>query len=333
MMKKPLISIILPVYNGEIYVGKTIESILNQSFQDFELIIVDDGSTDNSKVVIDQFDDGRIVYIHEVNQGICSARNTGLRNSKANYIMFCDHDDEYLPGYLSEAKKYIQDSTIDFIKFGCRELYIHDQTLVKERHVRLDNHIYEGREVRKLLYAYADDNEYIWDGIYKKEKIIEAGMFDLTYKAGCEDIAMLISLIKCCDKCVTVDKEVYIHNIRNAFSTSRCYSENTYESVVKMYEKRLEMLDTRDKEYEMFVKKKSKQLIWAMSGMFSFPSCNLNKNEIERRFKTLPIPQNMFHIRIKEIVEDKKNLIFWLYQYKFYPLLAYICLIKRRASK
>ena len=93
----PEISVILPVYNTGEILEKTIESILHQTFQDFELIIIDDGSTDNSYQICRKYSvkDKRIRVISQKNSGVCAARNKGIDLSEGKYITFCDHDDIY----------------------------------------------------------------------------------------------------------------------------------------------------------------------------------------------------------------------------------------------
>ena len=94
------ISVIVPVYNSEEYLPDTAASILNQSFEEFELILVDDGSKDRSGKICDELaqKDKRVKVIHKQNGGICSARNCALKLAKGEYIAFCDNDDMYLPG-------------------------------------------------------------------------------------------------------------------------------------------------------------------------------------------------------------------------------------------
>ena len=91
----PLLSIIIPVYQAKKYLGKCIDSILNQSFLDFELILVDDGSNDGSERICDEYTrkDNRIKVIHQINQGVSGARNTGLKYASGEYIAFVDADD------------------------------------------------------------------------------------------------------------------------------------------------------------------------------------------------------------------------------------------------
>lgn len=92
-----MISVILSIYNGEKFIGDTIKSILQQTYTDFELIIVNDGSTDHSEEVISTFKDDRIHYVKQENKGTASAKNTGLRLAKGDFITFHDSDDISLP--------------------------------------------------------------------------------------------------------------------------------------------------------------------------------------------------------------------------------------------
>jgi len=103
----PFFSIITPTYNRATFLPKAIESVLSQKFLDWELIIVDDGSTDNTKEVVTNYSDSRIRYIYQENAERSAARNNGIRNSKGNYICFLDSDDYYLPQHLMVFNDYI----------------------------------------------------------------------------------------------------------------------------------------------------------------------------------------------------------------------------------
>lgn len=96
----PKISVVIPLYNKEHYIQKTVESVLAQTFSDFELIIVDDGSTDNSVSIVKNISDERIRLLSEKNSGQAVARNYGIRSSSADLIAFLDADDEWLPNFL-----------------------------------------------------------------------------------------------------------------------------------------------------------------------------------------------------------------------------------------
>ena len=121
-MENPLISVIVPVYNAEHTLHRCIDSILQQSYRHFELLLVDDGSIDASGAICDQYvdNDGRVKVFHKTNGGVSSARNLALDNSSGDYITFCDSDDyvsedwltNYQKGFLSNMDLVIQGYTI-----------------------------------------------------------------------------------------------------------------------------------------------------------------------------------------------------------------------------
>ena len=97
MTKLPSVSVIIPTYNRAHLVGRAIRSVLDQTFQDFELIVIDDGSIDDTEAIVLDFQDPRIHYLrHEVNRGGSAARNTGIRAARGEYVAFLDSDDEWL---------------------------------------------------------------------------------------------------------------------------------------------------------------------------------------------------------------------------------------------
>ena len=102
MEQAPLISIIMPVYNAGVLLHTAVESVLRQSFADFELLLVDDGSTDGSAALAHELakKDGRIRVLEQPNAGICAARNLGLQHCRGQWFTFCDDDDTMLPHAL-----------------------------------------------------------------------------------------------------------------------------------------------------------------------------------------------------------------------------------------
>lgn len=106
-MNNPFFSIIIPTFNRADFIEKTIRSVLTQIFSDFELIVVDDGSTDNTKGIVTSINDGRIRYYFQENKERGDARNTGIKKARGNYITFLDSDDILYPNHLEEAIKFI----------------------------------------------------------------------------------------------------------------------------------------------------------------------------------------------------------------------------------
>lgn len=108
----PVFSIIVPVYNSSAYLERCLKSIINQKFKDWECILIDDGSTDNSGVICDRYSgiDNRLRVIHKSNGGVSSARNEGLRASKGDYIVFVDSDDYIGDEHLSSFSKHVAEA-------------------------------------------------------------------------------------------------------------------------------------------------------------------------------------------------------------------------------
>jgi len=118
----PAVSVIIPTYNRAEFLRLAITSVLNQTFQDFEIIVVDDASEDHTHEVVSDFSDKRIKYIrHEANTRVSAARNTGVLSASGDYIAFLDDDDEWLPGKLQIQVTLLEDSTSTFggVYTGC----------------------------------------------------------------------------------------------------------------------------------------------------------------------------------------------------------------------
>lgn len=116
----PRISVIVPVYNSSEYLRPCVESVLTQSNADFELILIDDGSTDRSAEICDQYAsaDSRVRCMHVKNSGVSAARNLGLSLATGEYVTFVDSDDMLLPGALAIISDYVNNKSIDIIQFG-----------------------------------------------------------------------------------------------------------------------------------------------------------------------------------------------------------------------
>ena len=110
-MKPPELSVILTVLNGESYISAAIESILNQTFRDFELIVINDGSTDTTSVIIESYSDPRIIYLqNEKNSGIAKSLNTGLSIAQGKYIAIMDADDISMPERFSKQFQFLENN-------------------------------------------------------------------------------------------------------------------------------------------------------------------------------------------------------------------------------
>lgn len=163
------ISVIIPIYNAEKYLQETIESVLGQTYQNWELILVNDGSTDNSAVICRSWcaNDNRIKYIETKNQGACYARNKGIEDSKGEYIFFMDADDLLTPDCLQHLKDQLIIHSVDIVSgnsqaFKKNKNYapctLHSNDVVDS--VIMLNDVLTGRTIGS-----------IWGKLYKKKSI------------------------------------------------------------------------------------------------------------------------------------------------------------------
>lgn len=123
-----LVTIIVPVYNTGAYLSPCLESLIAQTHRDLEIILVDDGSTDGSGAICDDFArrDERIKVIHQKNSGVSSARNAGLENASGTYLTFVDADDGLVPHGLETALRYLRENDADMVTYGWKRHFMED---------------------------------------------------------------------------------------------------------------------------------------------------------------------------------------------------------------
>ena len=116
------VSVIMPVYNSERYIEMAVNSVLEQDLNEIELILVNDGSKDNSGGICDALSkrDKRVKVIHQENQGISAARNRGIKEAEGEYIAFIDNDDTYQEGMLKKIYEYAKSNNAEVVKYGYR---------------------------------------------------------------------------------------------------------------------------------------------------------------------------------------------------------------------
>jgi len=107
-VSSPLVSVIIPVYNGSDYVREAIDSVLAQTFSDYEIMVVDDGSTDMTPEIVQAYTDGRIRYVRQDNQGVAAALNRGISEAQGKYIAWLSHDDLFLPQKLERQVEFLR---------------------------------------------------------------------------------------------------------------------------------------------------------------------------------------------------------------------------------
>lgn len=221
----PKISVIIPVYGVEKYVGRCIESVLAQTYTDFELILVDDGSPDGSGKICDEFSqkDKRIQVYHKKNEGVSRARNFGLEKSCGEWITFIDADDRIECDTLSKCCKYMQD--YDLIRFSM----VLEDNIGRHILIKVDD---EPKE--KYLESIISRCTIlgICGGIYKKELFSLSGIrFDERLTSG-EDWLVLAKIVARAQKIKILQTPFYIYNKSNENSCTYSFKFKNHLSAI-----------------------------------------------------------------------------------------------------
>lgn len=235
------VSIIIPAYNIGKYLDKCLYSVINQTLREIEIIIINDGSTDNTQEIIDYYKskDKRIISISQENSGPGEARNTGMKIAKGKYIGFIDSDDkvdkEMYKKMYEKAEKYKSDIVscnhireYDNNKF-CNKIYNINKEFVDLSNYELDNFIKDDI----LTYAFGSE---VWSKLIKKEIIFNNNITFKSHKEILgEDMLFLLECLLYVNKIVYINESLYIHRIRHNSLTNSTIS-NMSTRLLKLIE-------------------------------------------------------------------------------------------------
>lgn len=295
-MNKPEISIIVPVYNVENYIHRCIESILNQTFNKFELILVNDGSSDNCPQICDQYSniDNRIKVIHKKNGGVSSARNEGLKLAKGRYIGFVDSDDYIDKDMYELLYKAINENDADISICG-HKIVENDKIT---QYIRNDNKInlYNKKEAVKKILLDDEINSFAWDKLYKRELFLNFEYPNLTYH---EDLASTFKLLNKSDKIVCINKAKYNY-VRNP--NSICFTINP-QKIFHSYLAYVERQKLIDKEYDELIEiNQNNMYSVAINALNTMIRNNTYKDKYSKEYEIL---RNNIKTDITKIIENK----------------------------
>ena len=288
--KPPVISIIIPVYNSERYIHRCIDSVLRQTFPDYELILVDDGSSDLSGEICDSYanKDIRIKVIHQINSGVSSARNTGIAMAKGKYITFCDSDDELWPDYLAVMNNAPEDE--EMVIAGWQYIDEKGKEIFASHGYERDDQIPVNRKsVEELIID--EKTDYAWAKRFLSNKIRENQIrFDETESFG-EDTLFVFKYLCCCHS-VSIKKNIIYSYRYHDGSRLTGFSKLQFAKLKSSNEKIIQVIEKRFPDFHNnYVWRKR---IWSV-GYYSILNI-LNAKNVSLAYKNK---------LIKEICEDK----------------------------
>lgn len=216
-------SIIIPAYNAEKYIARSIDSILNQTYNDFEIIVIDDGSQDDTYKIATSYNDKRINVIKQINSGVSVARNTGICSATKEFICFLDADDEYHPSHL-EHLRYLINSNLTKGFFSTRfGLYSRNDS----SSIQISNATGRVRYIEDVVSESLNNPEIVWTGCVciRRDLFALYGMFEPNIKLG-EDTDMW--------------RRLYVHTGLVSSDTVTVKRNRDGSEATKLYQRRFE---------------------------------------------------------------------------------------------
>ena len=307
-----MITVVVPVYKVEKYLNRCVDSILNQTYTDFELLLIDDGSPDNCGKLCDEYakKDHRVFVIHQKNGGLSSARNTGIdwfyEKNKSEYITFVDSDDWLHPEYLSVLMAGITENHVKI------SVCNYNRVTYEIPHKSYDNIKFELTSPENFLVNHSWQYNYAWNKLYHKS-VFE----DIRYPIGkiFEDTFTTYKVLHKCEKIAYTELQLYYY-----FQNDQGISHSPWKpSELVIFDAMQEQLNfykekglqkAYDKEFELFVHHHAYQIVRIKE----------NKNDLKKNKATLKEIKKTLRNYLKEN-KDKFNVHNMTYSYEAaYPI-------------
>lgn len=286
-MKELSLSILMPVYNSEKYIKDTIKLIKNQTFTNWELIIVNDGSTDDSREICEDFskNDSRIKVIHKENTGVSDTRNVAIKNANGKYIGFVDSDDKIHKNMFETLINNIEKDNTDLIICGFIEERIVEEKLVSsvvKKYYPKDKISMENMKIKFMDFANSEMLNPLWNKVYKREIIEKYNVkFDKNFKTG-EDFIFNLDYLLNVQDISFCNEGFYYYAKRSNGSITHQYIDNMYGKGIEIHNK----LESFLKKINIFTEENKYILAGNhLMGVFSaflnlfHKDCNMNLKE------------------------------------------------------
>lgn len=303
------VSILVPVYNSSEYLKKCVESILNQTYENIELVLVDDGSTDSSRDIIEEFKnkDNRVKPVFIENNGVANARNVAVDNATGEYFIYVDSDDWIEQDYIEKLYNLIIKENADIVVGNCVN-YIEKTDTYKHKDFGIcENRIYNKYEAVEMLMYHNFLRHSPWGKLYKKQ-VFDGMRFPIGYHY--EDLALIYKLFLKSEKIVYTPIEKYVYRVREGSIVHRQLSENDLKAILNYSEEIVEFLG---KEAPQIVNSGKYSLLMHSVKILS----NIKFNKYNKKY--INRIMNYFKQYRRNVIKDKKAN----YKYKIFFVMSY----------
>ncbi len=323
------VSVIIPVYNSERFVRTAVESILKDPFDNFEVMLIDDGSTDSSGKICDDLENeySQIVTYHKPNGGMCSARNFALNHANGEYIMFMDNDDICREGFISENYKVAKEYDADVVRFGREYLVLdHDKIIHRDIYEPKNEIAYQNEDIFNHYEEIRESNG-VWTGMYRKSFLDEYNIrFDETLRHGHEDTLFNLAVYKNAKIIAMNPHSYYVWMRRYEHSSSAKLNQNRLDGIYKALKVENDLMTekgVRSSFFDVYSRRVMNYLSETIIAGFAYGNtCTLSQfKKICKRARKI-----VNNTKIDRCALDfKSKVVYNLLKFKSYSLLYILC--------
>ena len=342
-MEDSIVSIIVPVYNNERYIGKCLDTLIKQTYRNLEILVINDGSSDKSLEIIEKYRkiDQRIRVYTQCNSGQSIARNYALSIAKGKYIAFCDSDDTVENTYIEKMVKNSTKLDVDILTCGYKEVYRYGQ-------IDLNDFFFGGKIIEKREFIqsmFKGVGGSLWGKLFKHDIILKNNIKMNPNIYMCEDMVFILEYAMYCNRFGAIGDILYNYNRFNEDSISLNISLNHYNNITLAMEEveRILVKNNYDKKLiDSILKKRIESmtiefLITQHDKKYEYSKVDKEKNietiinnKFLRRYKNeIKSPKKIDMILFYFIKKDKKNFLN-LYSNILYQVKCVKDKIKRR---
>ncbi len=334
----PLVSIVIPVYNVEKYLDRCVQSVINQTYKNLEIILVDDGSTDASPEICDGWveKDNRISVIHKRNEGAGMARNVGIAQASGKYILFFDSDDFVDLQAVEKCVKIAEEHTCDVVLYGRGDAYSDGK--VVEKDIRIEKEIFEHDEIKEELlpglFTYK-----LGYGVSACDKMYK---LDIIRKFNCrfpeekgltsEDACFNLEFLPHASRAGAMKDNLYFYYKREQ-SFSRTFRADRQEKNDAFFRKALGYVKDKNLPPKVETYITARYHIYTLSAMKQLVSSDLPKRERRARLKEIlrsSVVRASLGTDVLRVHKKSLRIFYTLLKFRCYPLCKALLWLKNK---
>lgn len=296
-----MISVIIPVYNVEEHFERCLDTIINQTYKDLEIILVEDGSTDGSKEICKRYAerDSRISVIYSKNQGPGAARNTGFQRAKGDYIYFMDADDEVEENLLSDNYEIARKKDIDIIIFSyVRVMYKNNKPIGEEKYTYKDIYLQSKDEIKGIFWELYDQKLVfnLWNKLYKREFLMNHQICFTNLRKG-QDAVFNLTAFKYVKKIYINNTIYYKYHLYNSNNITSRYTPNILAVYIVLHHTFKELMQ----EWQLYEEAVAKRI--NLISFVHITVCVSNLTKVENNKLSIKEKKN----ELKQIIKSEFN--------------------------